>query len=255
MKKSNEIKRIIDIPIKKLYKNPNSPRHYFDRIKMNELAMSIKENGVIHPITVCPCNRGYMVVSGERRVRASVMAGKRTIPAMIIHSDEQHTAVFALLENLQREDLTFFEVAESYKRLLSMQSVTKEQLAAQFGQNSSSIANKIRLLRLPARVRKLIRDLKMSERHANALLSVEDEELQLKSLLDMHERQLSPPQAEEYIDNICASPDKVQYADEIGSLSGTLAEAVNKAKKNGVSANMRKEEYDSEIEYIISIKK
>ena len=113
--KKKNINRIVNLPISKISPNPNQPRKYFDELALAELSNSIKENGVIHPITVRPFKNGFQLISGERRVRASVMAGKRTIPAIIIHTDEKSSAIFSLLENLQREDLSFFEAAEGYK--------------------------------------------------------------------------------------------------------------------------------------------
>jgi len=259
MKRSNKknIKRIVNLPVSKISPNPNQPRKYFDKLALAELANSIKENGVIHPISVRPYKNGFQLISGERRLRASVMAGKRTIPSIIIHTDEKSSAIFSLLENLQREDLSFFEAAEGYKRLLKEQEITRDQLAARLGKNSSSIANKIRLLRLPAKIKKLIRNLKMSERHANALLALEDEEQQLNTLMKMHEQQMSPPQAEEYIDKLRTPSDMVQgeKIKDINGLTGKLQKTVNHAKKSGIQANMQQREYDSEIEYIINVKK
>lgn len=260
MKEKPRFSRIINIPIEKISPNPNQPRQYFDRIALAELAKSIAQNGVIHPITVRPYRGGYQLISGERRVRASIIAGFGTIPAIVIHTDEEKSAVLSLLENLQREDLSFFEVAQGYKKLLRQQEITREQLAAQLGKNTSSIANKIRLLNLPAKVRKLIRDLRMSERHANALLSLKDEDMQIKSLFKMHERRMSPSQAEEYIEsvneNLCTSPDMVQIprVKDINGLTGMLKKAVNQAKKSGMEANMKQTEYDGGVEYIIKVK-
>lgn len=256
-KKRKNIKRIVNLPISKISPNPNQPRKYFDKLALAELANSIKENGVIHPISVRPYKDGFQLISGERRIRASVMAGKRTIPAIIIHTDEKSSAIFSLLENLQREDLSFFEAAEGYKNLLREQELTRDELAAQLGKNSSSIANKIRLLKLPAKIKKLIRDLRMSERHANALLALDSEQQQLNTLLKMHEQRMSPPQAEEYIDKMRTPSDMVQ-SDKIkgiNGLTGTLQKTVNQAKKSGIHANMQQREYDSEIEYIINVKK
>ena len=258
MKKSKKrnIKRIVNLPISKISPNPNQPRKYFDKLALAELANSIRENGVIHPISVRPYKNGFQLISGERRLRASVMAGRRTIPSMIINTDEKSSAIFCLLENLQREDLSFFEAAEGYKKLLKEQEMTRDRLAAQLGKNSSSIANKIRLLRLPAKIKKLIRNLKMSERHANALLALDDEQQQLDTLMKMHEQQMSPPQAEDYIGNMTPS-DMVQFEriKDINGLTGKLKKTVNHAKKSGIQANMQQREYDSEIEYIINVKK
>lgn len=260
MKEKPRFSRVINIPIEKISPNPNQPRKYFDRLALAELAKSIAQNGVIHPVTVRPYRGKYQLISGERRVRASLMVGISTIPAIVIHTDEEKSAVLSLLENLQREDLSFFEVAQGYKKLLREQEITREQLAAQLGKNSSSIANKIRLLNLPAKVRKLIRDLRMSERHANALLALNDEDTQIRSLFKMHERRMSPSQAEEYIESVnkklCTSSDMVHVPGikDINGLTGTLKKAVNLAKKSGMEANMRQMEYDGGVEYVINVK-
>ncbi len=260
MKEKRKSTGIINIPVNKIAPNPNQPRKYFDRLALAELAKSIAQFGIIHPVTVRPYRGKYQLISGERRIRAAIVAGLSTVPAIVIHTDEEKSAVLALLENLQREDLSFFEAAQGYKRLLTKQRISREELAAQLGKNSSSIANKIRLLNLPAKVRKLIRDLRMSERHANALLSLDDEESQIHSLFKMHERRMSPSQAEEYIEDVvnktCTPSDTVRLPGikDINGLTGTLTKAVNQAKKSGMEANMRKTEYDGGVEYVINVK-
>jgi len=244
--------QVVELPVSKILPNPNQPRKHFDRLKMIELARSVKRNGVIHPVTVRPHEGAFQLISGERRVRASVMAGKRTVPAVILDTDERSSAIFALLENLQREDLSFFEIAEGYKNLLGKKELSRAELAYQLGKNVSSVAGKMRLLRLGGRVKKLVRDLKLSERHANAVLAIDDEEKQIESIRKMHEKNMSAAQAEEYIENL--GDDKTQHR-TVPDLGISLRRAVNSAKKNGIFANIKETEFDDEIEYVISVKK
>lgn len=150
---------------------------------MEELCNSIKEYGVIQPINVRrTASKNYELVSGERRLRASMMAGLKEIPAIIIEVNEDDLAIMALIENLQREDLGYMEEAEGYKNLINEHGLTQEELAQKIGKSQSTIANKIRLLKLSPMVKKILADNKLTERHARALLRLHDEQLQLKVL-------------------------------------------------------------------------
>lgn len=166
------------IPVDEIRENPFQPRGPVSDEDVRELSSSIQANGVLQPVIVRPRDDGYELIAGERRWRAARLAGLREIPAIVREASDRQTAVLALLENLQREDLHFFEEAEGYARLLSEFELTQEELARQVGRSQGAVANKMRLLRLPASVREIISREMLTERHARALLAVPDEETQ-----------------------------------------------------------------------------
>ena len=149
---------LVNLPLDEIAPNRYQPRQYFDDTTLEELKNSILEYGLLQPVTVRRISGGYELIAGERRFRAAQLAGLSEIPAVIVQSDEKKSAVLSLLENLQREDLTFFEVAQSYERLIREQGMTQSEVAEKIGKSQSSVANKLRLLRLSPIIRKFIRD-------------------------------------------------------------------------------------------------
>ena len=161
------------LPVDKIAANPYQPRKFFDRPQMEELINSIQEYGVMQPITVRSIGSNYELVSGERRLRASRLAGFDFIPAIIVSITDKDSAILALIENLQRHDLNYLEEAEGYANLISDYRFTQEDLARKLGKNQSTVANKLRLLRLPRSVKNGLMSAGLSERHARALLRLE----------------------------------------------------------------------------------
>ncbi|NMB46910.1 MAG: ParB/RepB/Spo0J family partition protein [Firmicutes bacterium] len=190
---------VVDIPLAIIEANPFQPRSGFDEESMKELAQSLVEHGLIQPVIVRSCPGGYQLVAGERRVRAARYLGWQTIPAVVRELDDVASAQVALIENLQREDLNYWEEAEAYQRLLREFSMTQEDLAEKIGKSQSAIANKLRLLRLSPRVRASISREIMSERHCRALLRLDSEEAQLQVIEAIKERHLSVKDTEELI--------------------------------------------------------
>lgn len=172
---SSKDNRIRQIPVIQITPNANQPRTEFSRDELVELADSIRQNGVLQPLTV---RRGkqnqYELIAGERRLRASILAGMDTVPCIIVQCDDQQSAVFALLENLQRVDLGPFEEAEGIARLIEAWGITQEEAAQRLGKKQSTIANKLRLLKLSEPERRQIVEACLTERHARALLRLKD---------------------------------------------------------------------------------
>ena len=167
----------------KIRPNPYQPRKEFSKQALEELSQSIKEYGVLQPITVRRIGSdSYELVAGERRLRASKMVGMEYIPAIVIATHEKDSAILAMIENLQREDLHYLDEAVGYASLIQDHGFTQEELAKKIGKNQSTIANKIRLLRLPDNIKKLLIMNNLTERHARALLRLPDDELKLKAL-------------------------------------------------------------------------
>lgn len=174
---------VFEISLNDIMPNRFQPREIFDEQALNELSMSIKEHGVIQPIIVRKVGDKYEIIAGERRFRASQLAGKSTIPALVRNIDDKEAAKIALLENLQRKDLTPIEEAKTYQTILKLDNITQEELAQNLGKSQSAIANKLRLLNLDEKVQMALLNQKISERHARSLLTVDSNELQ-KELLE-----------------------------------------------------------------------
>ncbi|MBR3699313.1 MAG: ParB/RepB/Spo0J family partition protein [Bacteroidales bacterium] len=189
---------VAEIDINLIEANPFQPRIEFDEEALAELAQSIKEQGIIQPITVRKLgyNR-YQLISGERRLRASKLAGLSKIPAFIRIANDEQMLELALIENIHRENLNAIEVAISYQRLIDECSLTQEQLSERVGKSRSAIANFLRLLKLPAEIQIALRDGHISMAHARALINVEDKESQLRILQQIIEDDLSVRQTEE----------------------------------------------------------
>lgn len=178
---SNE--EIIELPLAELRSNPYQPRKNFDENALQELANSIKEHGVFQPIIAKKSIKGYEIIAGERRVKASILAGKETIPAIIRDFSDQDMMEIALLENLQRENLNALEEALAYKKLLEELELTQEALAKRLGKSRSHITNMLGLLTLPEEVKDMIMDGKLSMSHARVLSKIENNE-KVKELAD-----------------------------------------------------------------------
>ncbi|HBF77469.1 MAG TPA: nucleoid occlusion protein, partial [Clostridiaceae bacterium] len=198
MKVQNEV---INIPINMIKQNSYQPRKYFDQESLMELAESIKEYGVLQPISVRKNGTDfYELIAGERRLRASQLAGLNDIPAIIVDISDAQSALMALIENLQREDLNFFEEAEGYYSLIKDHGLTQEELASKLGKKQSTIANKLRILKLPDEVKKTVKENGLTERHARALLKLPDEKCQIKVLNEVVKRNLNVKATEDLIE-------------------------------------------------------
>lgn len=172
---------ICEIPLSKIVANPNQPRREFDEEALNELARSIKEIGIIQPITLrCLDEEHYQIISGERRFRASQIAGLESIPSYVRTADDENVMEMALIENIQREDLNAVEIALAYQHLLDEYSLTQERLSERVGKKRATIANYLRLLKLPAAVQMGLRDKLIDMGHARALIALSDAKLQVK---------------------------------------------------------------------------
>lgn len=260
--RSGLITQISRIPIERITTNPYQPRKVFDEDALQELASSIKEYGVIQPVTV---RRnflgGYELISGERRLRASKLAGKTDIPCIVVDADENDSAIIALLENLQRADLTFMEEAEAIMHLVQEHKYTQEQIAQKLGKSQSAIANKIRILKLPESAKQIIKENGLTERHARALLRVPDEQLQSKILKTVCEKQLNVTQTDLLIDRTLdrlASPTnekegRIKGVVELRMFLNTVNKAIDVVKKAGVPVIAQKKDKGDCIEYVIKI--
>ena len=196
------------IRLSEIEPNPRQPRQDFDPLALEELAQSIRENGVITPITLRKTGETYQIIAGERRWRASRLAGLTEIPAIVLDVDEQTAYALALIENLQREDLNPMEEAEGYRRLTAELGLTQEQAALRVGKSRPAVANVLRLLTLPDSVALLLREKQLSAGHARALLPLEREEVMLKAAQTILEQQLSVRETELLVKKLQKTPEE-----------------------------------------------
>ena len=207
---------IHQLEVNSLRPNPYQPRKYFDENKIKELAMSIKEHGVFQPIIVKKDIKGYIIIAGERRYRAAQKAGLETIPAIIREFNDHLMMEYALIENLQREDLTAIEEAEAYRMLMQKLDLTQERLGERLGKSRAYIANTMRLLQLPRSVQDDIENNVISVGHGKVLAGLKDEELILKLTNIIKEKQISVRELEELVKQVgTAQPEEKKTKKEV----------------------------------------
>lgn len=261
------VKSIIYLDIDHVKPNPAQPRRSFSRKALEDLSESIKQYGVLQPVHVRKItNLTYELIAGERRLRAAKMAGLKTIPAIIVKVGDEDSAVLALIENLQREDISYLEEAEALVNLVKNYRFTQEELASRIGKSQSTIANKIRILKLPSEVKKRLADSNLSERHARALLKLHDEELQIKVVNMIVEKRLNVRRTEEIIDKAISkltaghaeASDKkriLQSIKDVRLFVNTLRQAVFMMKQSGVQAKAAQFDRGEYYEFIVRVPK
>ncbi len=196
------------LPVQSISPNPNQPRKNFDEESLRQLAQSIREIGLLQPVIVTRTDQGsYLLIAGERRYRAALLAEQDKIPAIIRQVDKRHSAIIALTENLQREDLTYFEEALAYASLMNDYHFTQMEIAKMVGKQQSTISNKIRLLSLPEEIRDLLTGHHLTERHARALLSLPSPSLQKDVIERIIKEGFNIQQTEKFIASLTAAPE------------------------------------------------
>ena len=191
--------KIVEIALDEIKKNPYQPRTYFNEEKLNELKESIEKNGLLQPIIVKKAVKGYYIIAGERRYRAFELLGRKEIPAIVKEMTDEEMMVFAVLENLQREDLSALEESESYKNLMDKMSLTQEELAKKLGKSRPYIANSLRLLKLPTEIKNKLEQGVISTAHARTLLSLKTKKAMEEVCVLVVERKMSVRELEEYV--------------------------------------------------------
>lgn len=194
-----ENNRVLSLPASAIRPNPAQPRKNFVSGELDELAESIREHGILQPLSVRRATGGYELVSGERRLRAAKLVGLREVPCIIVDVDERESSLLALVENLQRKDLDFLEEAEALARLIATYHLSQEEAAKKIGKSQSAVANKLRLLKLSPEALELLRKNGMTERHARALLHLEEENQQLRAAKHVVKNHLTVSRTEAYV--------------------------------------------------------
>lgn len=252
--------QIVKVPVEKIFPNPYQPRKNFEDESLADLASSIAEYGVLQPLLVAPADNGsYLLIAGERRLRASKLANLQEVPVIVSKYTTQQIAEIALIENLQREDLHFLEEAEGYEQLMSQFNLTQEAMAARVGKKQSTIANKLRLLRLSPNVRKVLNEAELTERHARALLKLNTEEEQLKVLQVVVEKDYSVRQTEEFIAKLTAEKPvekrkRLIIVNDVRIYLNTIKKVVNSIKDVGIPVAMEQSLEDDEVVVTLRIK-
>lgn len=254
---------IVNINVNWIFANTYQPRKYFDENALDELAQSIKSYGIIQPLSVRKIGeQKYELIAGERRLRAAKIAGFKLVPAIVIDISDRESAAIALLENLQREDLSFMEEAEAYYNLIKDHGYTQDQLALRIGKKQSTISNKLRLLKLDKEIRDIILQNSLTERHARSLLKLSDKEFQKKILEIVIDKDLNVKKTEELIEKELIKLETAELAsDGKKRIKGIFNSKiyVNTIKqvfdKYGINANYRSKESDEFIEVTIKIQK
>ena len=254
-------RRVIEIPLDDIYPNPAQPRRSFPEKELLELSRSIRQNGLLQPLSVRRTRNGYELIAGERRWRACRLAGLDSAACIVNSCSDKQSAVLAMTENLQRQDLQIFEEAEGIRRLIEEWGVTQEEAALRLGKSQSTLANKLRLLRLTQEERKKISENGLTERHARALLRLEDIELRGKVLDAILAQHLNVQRTDQYIERLLAEKEdkpknkKRIIVKDIRIFMNTISHAVKTMQLSGIQAKTIRNETEEYIECIVRIPK
>jgi ParB family chromosome partitioning protein len=257
-----ELYFIEDVPIEKVLPNPYQPRNNFDERLIEELAASIKTYGLLQPIIVRKKGELYYLIAGERRLRACKHLGYSKIKAIVINVTDIESAILALIENIQRQDLDFFEEAQGYKQLADEFGLTQVEIAKRVGKTQSAIANKIRLLQLPSEIRWMIREHGLSERHARALLKLESQEDMKYILSRIIEGGLTVSQTERLISDFLSGKRNAKTSrvikvsmNDCRVVYNTIKKALKIFQKTDINYDIKENKTDAYYEIIVRINK
>ena len=255
------VNKVILVGVEQILPNPAQPRKVINQSELESLALSIRESGVLQPLSIRRIRDGvYELIAGERRLRAAKLAGLTAVPCIVVDATAQQSAILSVLENLQRKDLSFFEEAQAFHSLIHDWAITQEAAAQRLGMAQSTIANKLRLLRLNTEQQNKIVANGLTERHARALLKIADEKKRGQVLNVIITRRLNVDQTEQYINRLLAhSPkrrqERIFVVKDVRLFINTVNRAVDTMQKAGVNAKTRQVERDDCIEYIVTIPK
>lgn len=255
---------VLQVKIEDVFVNPFQPRKEFNQESLWELSESIRDFGILQPLLVRKGAYGYELIAGERRLRAAKMAGQNEVPVLVRQMSDVEMAEIALIENLQRENLHFFEEAEGLERLLREFCFTQEKIALRMGKKQSTIANKLRLLRLPVKVRQRIQKEKLSERHARALLAIEDESAQLSIVEAVCREKLTVRQTEELVQQAkqprragkdATRQNVIRLVRDARIFLNTLRHIVEEMKRSGLHVEVEEQEGQNHIVVTMKVPK
>ena len=252
---------IVLVPVDFIIPNPDQPRKVFNTTELESLAASIKHNGIIQPLVIRRSqNDKYELISGERRLRAAILVGLETVPCIVMSVSDEQSALFAIIENIQRDNLNFFEEAESVFKLMTVYNMSQQEISNKLGRSQSSLSNKLRLLNLSPEIRSVIIQNSLTERHARALLRIKNDVERFKVLLYIIEKKLNVSETDRYIDSLLSPADikpkpKFKKLKDIKIFINTINHAVDTMRKAGITAVSTEHETSEYFEYVVRISK
>ena len=250
-----ETGRVVFLPARSIRPNPAQPRRHFREEALSELADSIRQHGILQPLSVRRVGTSYELIAGERRLRAGQMAGLTEIPCIIMSMDDKESGAAALVENLQRQDLDFIEEARGICCLMDQWNMSQEQIAKSLGKSQSCIANKLRLLKHSDKVLEAIRQTELTERHARALLKLPTEPEKMQAIAAIARMGMSVARAERYIEDLLAQPKEKTPKVNVGAFLKNVNQSLAKIQLSGIPAVSERRETDSQIVLTITIPK
>lgn len=250
-----ETGRVVFLPARAIRPNPAQPRKVFHPEALDELADSIRQHGILQPLSVRRSGTGYELIAGERRLRAAQIAGVTDIPCIIMSMDERESGMAAMIENLQRQDLDFIEEAQGISRLVRDWAMSQEQAARLLGKSQSAVANKLRILKHSDAVLDALRQAGLTERHARALLKLKSEESKLLAIGEITRQGMSVARAERYIETLLTTREEKPVRANVGVFLNNLTQNLQKIQLSGIPAVSERRETDSQIVLTITIPK
>ena len=250
-----ETGRVVFLPAQSIQPNPAQPRKVFAPGALDELAESIRQHGILQPLSVRRRDNVYELISGERRLRAAQLAGVTDIPCILMRMDDLESGMAALVENLQRQDLDFIEEAHGIRSLLDLFGMSQEQAARLLGKSQSAVANKLRILRHSPAVLDTLREAGLTERHARALLRLSDEAAVLAAIREIVRQNMSVARTERYIESLLSTTTAKKRSASVGAFLNNLTQNLQKIQLSGIPAVSERRETDSQIVLTITIPK
>ena len=247
--------RVVFLPARSIRPNPQQPRRIFSQESLEELADSIRQHGILQPLSVRRVGTGYELIAGERRLRAGIRAGLGEIPCIVMTMDDRESGMAALVENLQRQELDYIEQARGICRVMDQWNMSQEQVAQLLGKSQSSVANKLRLLRHSEQVLQLLREKGLTERHARALLKLDSDGQKLQAIEHIFRLQMSVARAEQYIDSLLETPGEKAKNTDITAFLRSISQTMTRIQSTGVAAVSERRETDKQIVVTITIPK
>lgn len=250
-----ETGRVVFLPPKAIRPNPDQPRRIFEEEALTELAESIRQYGVLQPLSVRRVENSYVLIAGERRLRAARMAQLPEVPCIILRMDDRESGIAAMVENLQRRDLDYLEEACGIARLMEHYGLSQEQAARMLGKSQSAVANKLRLLRHSEPVRRALQESRLTERHARALLKLNADDRKLEAIHRIGEQGMSVAAAERYIEGLLRDQEEKETRANVGSVINSLTSTLARLQRMGIPAVSERRETEDRIVLTITIPK
>ena len=250
-----ETGRVMFLPARTIRPNPAQPRKIFREEALTELADSIRQHGILQPLSVRRVGGGYELIAGERRLRAAQLAGLTEIPCIVMNMDDKESGMAAMVENLQRQDLDFVEEARGISRLMELWNMSQEQAAKLLGKSQSAVANKLRLLRHSPEVLQALRETGLTERHGRALLKLGSEGEKLAAIAVISRQAMNVARAEKYIEELLEEKEKPEQRVNVGSFLNNLTQSLARIQRSGIPAVSERRETEDRIVLTITIPK